>query len=91
MRVSVGESANIVGREGTRAAIADTGRIKSKNSQPLRQEEQIRLLQKGRRKGTGKQAKEQQSMMLTQGEKVKMKMRKYWRMNSEKAESRRTT
>ena len=65
MKVSVGESANIVGREGTKATIADTGRIKSKNSQLLRQEEQIKLLQKGKRKGTGKQAKEQQSMMPT--------------------------
>ena len=57
---SAGESVNIVVREGIRAAIADTGKHKSKDNQPLRQEEQIKLLQKERRRETGKQAKEQQ-------------------------------
>ena len=59
-------------REVTKAAIEDIERIKIRNSQPLKQGEQTRLLLKERRKRAEKQAKEQQSMMLTQGEKVKM-------------------
>ena len=66
---------NIVVSEGIRAAIADTEKIKNKDNQPLRQEEQIKLLQKEKRRETGKQAKEQQLIALTQGERVKMKMK----------------
>ena len=59
--------------EGIRAAIAETEKNKSKENQPLRQEEKIKLLQKERRKETGKQGKEQQLLALSQGERVKMK------------------
>ena len=64
---------NIVVGEGIRAAIAETEKNKSKENQPLRQEEKIKLLQKERRKETGKQGKEQQLLALSQGERVKMK------------------
>ena len=84
---SAGESVNIVVSEGIRAAIADTGRHKSKNKQPLRQEEQIKLLQRERKRETEKQAKEQQSLALTQGERVKMKMRKFLRRNPHKSQN----
>ena len=73
-------------REGTKAAIADTKRIKIKNSQLLRQGEQTRQLLKGRRKRTGEQVKEQQSMILTLGEKVKKKKRKSRRRNPRKSQ-----
>ena len=59
--------------EGIRAAIAETEKNKSKENQPLRQEEKIKLIQKERRKETGKQGKEQQLLALSQGERVKMK------------------
>ena len=75
-------------REGTKAAIANTERIKIRNSQPLKHGEQTRPLLKERRKRTGKQVKEQRSMILTLGEKVKMKRRKYWRMNPRKNQIR---
>ena len=58
MKVIVGVSANIVDREGTKAAIADTERIKIKDSQLLKQGERTRQLLKERNKKTGK--KEQQ-------------------------------
>ena len=54
-----------MGREGTKAAIADIERIKIRDNQPLRQGKQTKLLLKERRKRTGKQVKEQQSMILT--------------------------
>ena len=88
MKVIVGVSVNIVDREDTKAAIADTERIKIKDSQLLRQGEQTRQLLKGRRNRTVEQVKEQQSMILTLGEKVKMKRRKYWRMNPRKNQIR---
>ena len=88
MKVIVGVSVNIVDREDTKAAIADTERIKIKDSQPLKQEEQTRPLLKERRKRTGKQVKEQQSMILTLGEKVKMKRRKYRRMSPRESQIR---
>ena len=85
MSPSAGESVNIAVNEGIRAAIADTGKHKSKNNQPLRQEDQIKLLQRERKRETEKQAKEQQSLTLTQGERVKMKMRKSLRKNPRKS------
>ena len=88
MKVIVGGSAKIVDREGTKAAIADTERIKIKDSQLLRQGERTRQLLKERRKRTGKQVKEQQSMILTLGEKVKKKRRKSRRMNPRKSQIR---
>ena len=88
MKVSVVVSANIMGREGTKAAIADIERIKIRDNQPLRQGKQTKLLLKERRKRTGKQVKEQRSMILTLGEKVKMKRRKYRRMNPRKSQIR---
>ena len=77
-----------MGREGTKAAIADIERIKIRDNQPLRQGKQTKLLLKERRKRTGKQVKEQQSMILTLGEKVKMKKRKYRWKNPRKSQIR---
>ena len=74
-----------MGREGTKAAIADIERIKIRDNQPLRQGKQTKLLLKERRKRTGKQVKEQRSMILTLGEKVKMKKRKFRTMNPRKS------
>ena len=77
----------MVVREGIRAAIADTGKHKSRNKQSLRQGEQIKLLLRERKRETEKQAKEQQSLALTQGERVKMKMRKFLRRNPPKSQN----
>ena len=55
MKVIVGVSASIVDREKPKAAIDNTERINTKDSQLLRQGEQTRQLLKGRRKRTGKQ------------------------------------
>ena len=87
MSPSAGESVNIVVREGIRAAISDTEKIKIKDNQTLRHEEQIKLLQKERRRETGKQTKEQQLLALTQGERVKIKMRKFLRRNPQKSQN----
>ena len=78
---SAGGSASIVAREIIRANIVDTRKYRIKSKQTPKQGEQIKLPYRERKRETGDPAKEQQSKILIQGEKVKKKMMKSPRRN----------